>query len=161
MDLNDLLKRLDDPDWLVSPRGYNPTAMVESFAALVHGLDVSFETRCATDTEIQDSSEYARVEVPAEATVRETRIIVSISKFGSLAFVAAENPGAFLGTAHAQAEGELDAGDLAKVEQALADSGYVVVPEELLTSRYYGPSHLRKMSPSFPPTWWDRYFGSF
>ncbi|UBI40894.1 MULTISPECIES: hypothetical protein [Streptomyces] len=82
-----------------------------------------------------------------------------MSKFGSLALICAENPGAFLGTEDAQAQGELDAADLAKVEWALADLGYVVLPEELLERDYDGPSQL----PSHVqrPSWWHRFFGSF
>ncbi|WP_405862758.1 hypothetical protein OG361_40700 [Streptomyces sp. NBC_00090] len=38
-----------------------------------------------------------------------------MSKFGSLALVCADNPGAFLGTGDAQVVGELDEADLAKV----------------------------------------------
>ncbi|MFE5893989.1 hypothetical protein ACFQ6E_34285 [Streptomyces sp. NPDC056462] len=54
----------------------------------------------------QDSSEYGRVTVPADASVCGTRIVVCVSKFGSLALVCADNPGAFLGTGEVQAEGE-------------------------------------------------------
>lgn len=61
----------------------------------------------------QDSSEYRRVVVPGDAT--GTRIVVRVSKFGSLALVCADNPGAFLGTGDAQVVGELDEADLAKV----------------------------------------------
>ncbi len=39
------------------------------------------------------------------------------------------------------ASGQLDA-SLAEVEQALTELGYVVVPEELLTSDYDGPTAM-------------------
>ncbi|WP_234467645.1 MULTISPECIES: hypothetical protein [unclassified Streptomyces] len=82
-----------------------------------------------------------------------------MSRFGSLALVCADNPGAFLGTAEARAEGELDAADLAKVDRALGDLGYTVVPEELLEDDYDGPSrlpwHVQRHS------WWHRFFGTF
>ncbi|MFE4832086.1 hypothetical protein [Streptomyces sp. NPDC056672] len=85
-----------------------------------------------------------------------------MSKFGSLALVSADNPGAFFGTDDAQAEGELDAGDLARVEQALVGLGCVVVPEELLNLRYDGESRLRPWDQGqWPPSWWDRFFGFF
>lgn len=57
------------------------------------------------EQDTQDSSEYGRATVPAEATACGTRIVVCVSKFGSLALVCAENPGAFLGTQDAQDEG--------------------------------------------------------
>ncbi|MED7828896.1 hypothetical protein [Streptomyces chiangmaiensis] len=54
---------------------------------------------------------------------------------------------------------ELDAADLAKVNRALVDLGYAVVPEELLERDYDGPSrlpwHVQR------PSWWHRFFGTF
>ncbi|MFJ8869953.1 hypothetical protein ACIRD6_29825 [Streptomyces sp. NPDC102473] len=48
--------------------------------------------------------------------------------------------------------------DLATVERALAELGYVSVPEELLESDYEGPTALGHFEAR--PTWWTRYFGS-
>ncbi|WP_367139027.1 MULTISPECIES: hypothetical protein [Streptomyces] len=133
--------------------------MAALFGDLVARLEGDFTACCAAERDIQDSSEYGRVVVPAEATMCGTRIVVCVSKFGSLALVCAENPGAFLGTEDAQAEGELDAADLAKVNRALADLGYVVLSEELLEHDYDGPnqlpSHVQR------PSWWHRFFGTF
>lgn len=155
-DLVMLLRQLDDPERLEWPRGYSRTKMAVRFKDLVARLEGDFATRCSAEQDSQDSSEYGRIVVPAEATARGTRIVVCVSKFGSLALVSAENPGAFLGTEDAMAEEELDAGDLAKVDRALTDLGYMVVPEETLTLDYDGPSHLDSSRPS----WWDRFFGS-
>ncbi|NYI07408.1 hypothetical protein [Allostreptomyces psammosilenae] len=83
-----------------------------------------------------------------------------MSKFAPLTMVAADNPGAFLGTDQARAEGELDASDLEKVEEVLAASGYVAVPEELLMTPYDGATLLR-FHGSGEPSWWDRFFGIF
>ncbi|KAB7846879.1 hypothetical protein [Streptomyces mobaraensis] len=154
-----LLRQLDDPECLEWPRDYNRDEMATAFGRLVSRLEDDFATCCVVEQEVQDSSEYGRLIVPAEATVCGTRLVVCVSKFGSLALVSAENPGAFLGTADARQEGELDADDLAKTDRALNDLGYVVVPEEVLTLDYDGPSRF----PSYVrrPSWWDRYFGSF
>ncbi|MET9059249.1 hypothetical protein [Streptomyces antibioticus] len=154
-----LLAELDDPERLERPRGYDRVATGALFGDLVTRLDRDFTTSCASERDTQDSSEYGRVTVPADATVCGTRIVVCVSKFGSLALICSDNPGAFLGTADAQAEGELDAADLAKVHRALIDLGYVVVPEELLESQYAGPSPLFRRSGR--STWWDRFFGFF
>lgn len=154
-----LLRRLDDPQWLEWPQGYNCGEAAVSFERLLSVLDADFQTRCTAER-TGDSSEYGRIHVPAEATECGTRIVVQVSKFQPLAMVSADNPGAFFGTAHAQQEGELDAGDLAAVEQALTGAGYVVVPEELLEQRYDGPAHLI-WNGTHHATWWDRYFGSF
>lgn len=141
-DLLTLLRELDDPEWLEWPRRYNRSETTVLFGALVARLEDDFAARCTAEQDSQDPSEKGRVVVPAEATICGTRIVVCVSKFGSLALVCADNPGAFLGTEEAQAEGELDAADLAQAHRALADLGYAVVSEELLESDYDGPSRL-------------------
>ncbi len=160
-DLLALMRELDDPEWLEWPQNYDRGESAVRFGALVAGLEVDFAARCAatTEQENQDSSEYGRVTVPGDATVCGTRIVMCVSKFGSLALVCAENPGAFLGTQEAQAEGELDGADLARVNRALVELGYVVVAEELLESDYDGPSRLHPHVQR--PTWWNRFFGYF
>ncbi|MEU4498120.1 hypothetical protein AB0F96_32995 [Streptomyces sp. NPDC023998] len=160
-DLMTLLRRLDDPEWLEWPMGYSSGKAAVPFGRLVSKLEGDFGTSCTAEQDTQDSSEYGRVIIPAEATVCGTRIVVCVSKFGSLALVSADNPGAFFGTDDAQAEGELDAGDLIRVEQTLIDLGYVVVPEELLTLPYEGESRLRPWDQGqWQPSWWDRFFGT-
>ena len=154
-----LLRELDDPEWLEWPRGYDRAEIGALFDVLGARLEGGFAVPCAIERDTQDSSEYGRITVPAHATVCGTRIVVCVSKFGSLALVCADNPGAFLGTEEARAEGELDAADLNKVEGTLTELGYVIVSEELLECDYAGPSrlprHVRR------PTWWHRFFGSF
>ena len=53
----------------------------------------------------------------------------------------------------------MDACDLAKVNRALSDLGYVVVPEELLERDYDGTSRLPWNVQH--ASWWHRYFGTF
>lgn len=159
VDLLTLLRELDDPEWLEWPGYYDRGETAVLFGSLVARLEDSFAARCTAEQDAQDSSEYGRVDVPAEATVCGTRIVVCVSKFGSLALVCADNPGAFFGTDDAQAERELDAADLAKVDRALVDLGYAVVPEELLECDYDGPSRLPRHVQR--PTWWHRFFGTF
>ena len=158
-DLLALLHEVDDLEGLERPRDFDRGETDVLFDGLVARLEGDFAARCATGRDTQDSSEYGRVTVPADATVCGTRIVVCVSRFGSLAVVCADNPGAFLGTEEAQAEGELDAEDLGKVNGALADLGYAIVLEELLDRDYDGPSqlpwHVRR------PSWWHRFFGSF
>ncbi|MFC7218845.1 hypothetical protein ACFQLX_11795 [Streptomyces polyrhachis] len=151
-----LLRDFDDPQHIERPRGYEPRLLRTRFSALVARLESDFATPCDSEQDTQDSSEYGRVHVPAEATTAGTRIVVCVSKFGDLALVCADNPGAFLGLQEAQDLGELDIADLEKVHRTLVDLGYVVVPEELLERDYEGPSALW----CHRPTWWQRYFGS-
>ncbi|WP_329214805.1 hypothetical protein OG257_37000 [Streptomyces sp. NBC_00683] len=160
-DLLVLLRELDDPDWLEWPRNFDRREIAVRFGLLVDRLEGDFAVHCTTvaDRQTQDSSEYGRIFVPGDATLCGTRIVVCVSQFGSLALVCADNPGAFLGTEEAQAEGELDSADLARINRALDELGYVVVPEELLESDYDGPSRLP--SHARRPNWWDRFFGYF
>ncbi|MGM0345958.1 hypothetical protein [Streptomyces sp. Adlamb9] len=158
-DLLAMLRELDDPQWLEWPASYDRNAVGARFGELVARLDGDFEAPCVAEQDTQDSSEYGRATVPAEATACGTRIVVCVSKFGSLALVCAENPGAFLGTQDAQDEGGLDAADLASVERALVDLGFTVVPEELVESDYDGPNRAHLYGQR--PTWWDRFFGTF
>ncbi|WP_406123558.1 hypothetical protein [Streptomyces sp. NBC_00989] len=158
--LMEMLRGLDDPQWPEFPADYSGVEAAASFSRLAAQIGSHFSTRCEIDRDIQDSAQYGRIEVPGEATVCGTRIVVLVSKFKPLAMVAADNPGAFLGTDEACAEGELDASDLGKIEKALAGSKYVAIPEELLTNRYDGATRLR-FHGSGEPSWWDRFFGSF
>lgn len=159
-DLLEFLRELDDPEWQEWPEHYNRSEAAALFGRLVTRLNADFAARCTVaDQDTQDSSEYGRVVVPGDATVCGIRIVVCVSKFGSLALVCADNPGAFLGTADAQAEGDLDAADLAKVNRALVEVGYVVVAEDLLERDYDGPS--RPPQHVVRPSWWHRFFGIF
>ncbi|MBR7827561.1 hypothetical protein KDK95_14680 [Actinospica sp. MGRD01-02] len=157
-DLLALLRELDDPEWLEWPRSYDRRAAADQLARVTARLEADFATSCATERDAQDSSEYGRILVPAEATRGTARIVVCVSKFGSLAVICAENPGAYFGTQDAFTEGALDPADLAKVEKALIKFGCTVVPEELLKCDYDGPSlpYLRGR-----PIWADRFFGVF
>ncbi|MFJ3793119.1 hypothetical protein [Kitasatospora sp. NPDC090091] len=158
-DLLALMRELDDPEWLEWPKHYNRGDTAARFGGLVTRLEADFAARCTAEQDTQDSSEYGRVVVPAKATVCGTRIVVCVSKFGSLALICAENPGAFLGTDEAQAEGELDGADLARVNRALVELGYAVVTEELMESDYDGPCNLSSRIQR--PSWSDRFFGIF
>ncbi|MYR38123.1 hypothetical protein GTX14_18770 [Streptomyces sp. SID4944] len=153
-----LLRELDDPERLEQPLNYDRAAVALAFGRLVGRLEADFGVRCEFEQDAQDSSEYGRVRVPAEATVCGTRIVVCVSKSGSLAEICADSPGAFLGTEDAREEGALDPGDLATMERALAESGYVSVPEELLESDYEGPTPPERFEGR--PTWWARFFGT-
>jgi hypothetical protein len=161
-DLVALLRRLDDPEWLERPSDYSDSKAAASLKRLATGLENALGTHCPVEGDNQDSSEYGRVEIPATATVRGMRIVVCVSKFEPLALVTADNPGAYLDLDEAQALGDLDGGDLATVQRAVHDAGFVAMPEELLNRRYDGPSRLPSWSgEQRPPSWWDRFFGYF
>ncbi|MDH6544207.1 hypothetical protein M2167_006764 [Streptomyces sp. SPB4] len=116
-----LLRELDDPERLERPLHYDPAAAGLAFGGLVRRLEADFGVPCESERDTGDSSEYGRVRVPADATVCGTRIVVCVSKFGSLTEVCADDPGAFLSTDEAREEEALDPADLATVERALAE----------------------------------------
>ncbi|EMF30517.1 hypothetical protein H114_03526 [Streptomyces gancidicus BKS 13-15] len=95
-------RELDDPEWFERPRDYDRRQAGALFNGLVACLEDSFATQRVSERDTQDSSEYGRVTVSADATACGTRIVVCVSKFGSLALVCAEDPGAFLGTGEVQ-----------------------------------------------------------
>ncbi|MFE6176177.1 hypothetical protein [Streptomyces sp. NPDC056464] len=109
-DLFSRLRELDDPEWLEWPQHYDRSGTGVHFGVLAARLEADFAARCTAEQDTQDSSEYGRVVVPGDATVCGTRIVVCVSKFGSLALVCADNPGAFLGTDDAPVDLGLSAG---------------------------------------------------
>lgn len=88
-DLLALLSELDDPERLEWPRHYDRGETAALFGRLVTRLESDFAARCPAEQDAQDSSEYGRVVVPGDATACGTRIVVCVSKFGSLALVCA------------------------------------------------------------------------
>jgi len=154
-----LLHRLDDPQALELPPGYDHIETRARFDRLVAGLDTAFSTQCQADRNVQDASLHGRVEIPPAATGLGEQIVVSVSNFGSMAAIAAENPGIYLDTTEAVEEGALAADDLTTVERVLVRLGYVVLPERLLTRPYDGVSALASYyGEGQPCDWWIRYF---
>ncbi|MFI9270086.1 hypothetical protein ACIGXM_05140 [Kitasatospora sp. NPDC052896] len=155
-----LLHRLDGPESLEFPPGYDHAGTRARFDRLVARLDAAFATRCLADREAQDASLHGWVEVPADATGSGEPIVVSVSDFGSMAVIAAENPGVHLDTAEAVEAGALTAEDLATVERVLTELGYVVLPERVLTRPYdgVGVPLISYYGEDRPCDWWIRFF---
>ncbi len=158
--LMDLLRRLDDAERVESPAGFDRKEASVSFTQLTERLDARFATHCETDREIEDSPEYGRIVVPAAATVCGTQLVVQLSRFKPVSMIAAELPGAYFGLQDARTAGAVDLTDVEKIEQALTDLGYAVIPEEVLGTPYDGRLPLSSFSTT-RPTWWDRYFAYF
>lgn len=159
MDLPALLRRLDEPDALERPSGYHHGRTRARFEALATRLGADFEVHCRVDREVQDASLHGRIEIPVEALGGAAQLVVSVSNFGSLAVVSAENPGVYTDLAEAVMAGAVVAGDLHTAVRALASFDYIQVPEELLAQPYDGISPLASFyPPDHPPDWWIRYF---
>jgi hypothetical protein len=151
-----LLRQLDDPDHMESPRGYDHAATRAKFDQLAVGLDQRFNCTCVVDRHVQDASHHGTIVIPAAVTDSGEHITVTVSNFGTLAAITLGNPGSydeeeerelFLSTDRHRVEGELKALD------------YIDVSEHLLSTPYDGVSDLVSFyPPEHHPTWWTRFF---
>ncbi len=78
------------------------------------------------EPDIRDSSEYGRVTAPGETAVRGTRITVCVGNSAHLLWSARTIRAPSWEPARPRAEGGLDGADLAKVNRALTELGYVL-----------------------------------
>ena len=118
---------------------------------MVSRLDNDFGCQSVVERHVQDASYHGRIEIPAVATRSGSRLVLTISNFGGLAVVCVDNPGVWT---DAEAAELLDPDDDRLLEPALADLGYVRVPEEPLWRRYDGAADSLRDG----DTWWDRFF---
>lgn len=97
---------------------------------------------------MQDASLHGRIEIPAALTATGSRLVVSISNFRGLAVLAVDNPGVWTDEEAAEL---LHPDDGDRIGAALADLGYVLIPEGPLWDAYQG---------AWPGVrnWWDRLF---
>ncbi|MFI0986348.1 hypothetical protein [Streptomyces exfoliatus] len=150
MELLALLREVDAPERLERSLHQTAPRPASSSGARCR-VEADFGASCESERDTQDSSEYGRVHVPADATVCGTRIVVCVNKFGSLARGLRRRSGGLPRHGRGPRGGALDLGDLATVERALADLGYVSIPEELLESDYECSSALEHFAAR--PTW--------
>lgn len=148
--LREELRALDDPTHLEFPRNYDHAATRARFGQLGERLAAEFNCSCDLDLQVQDASFHGRITIPADATHNNTRIVIVVSNFGSLTVVAAENPGVERTGKHAKVVHRLD---LPRISRILDQLSYVLVPEELLWTRYDGDSDLADDG-----YWWSRFF---
>ena len=151
-----LLRRLDDPDHMDVPRGYDHVAARARFEQLASRLDERFHCTCTVDRQVQDASHHGVIVIPQNATHSGEHITVTVSNFGNLAAVTLSNPGSY----DEDEERELfQATDRHRVEDALEALGYIAISEHLLWTRYDGVSDLASYyPPEHPPRWWTRFF---
>jgi hypothetical protein len=152
-----LLRTLDEPGTWEHPSEFSFAGTRAALSALGYQLNARFSTTCRVE-EAQDASLCGRVEIPVEALQGLDRLVVSISNFGSLAVISAENPGAYLDLEEAAGVYAADLADLEGVREVLAGCGYVEIPEELLTVDYDGPGGFVPRYGDRRASWWLRYF---
>ncbi|RJQ82532.1 hypothetical protein D5S17_01785 [Pseudonocardiaceae bacterium YIM PH 21723] len=158
-----LLRELDDPERVETPRGFEFLAARDRFRRLDRGLAERFGTGVSGELELQpetnnvNSSYLGRIVIPADLSI--DRITLSVSNFFPLVGLTLGNPGSY----DAQEEADfLDHRDREKIRETVAGHGYVLIPEEPLWIPYDGPNDAvrdREQHLGHPPSWWNRYFG--
>ncbi|MFI1382232.1 hypothetical protein [Embleya sp. NPDC020886] len=151
-----LLRALDDPEHLTAPADYDAAATAERFDRLVERLDADFGCRCAVEGTARAASRHGVIVVPAAALAGTGRVTLVVSNFGDLVVTSVDTPDEDpVGAAPAY----VAPADLERVEAALDDLGYRVVPEDLLRTTYDGASRLADhYTVEDGPTWWIRFF---
>ncbi|MDG4771567.1 DUF6346 domain-containing protein [Solwaraspora sp. WMMD792] len=157
-EIDSLLRQLDDPVHLERPAGFDYAAEQARFAALVAAVEARLGCVCTVDAgmNVQDASYLGQFEIPASATATETEIFVRVSNFGGLALLGAERPGVY---DDEETRILIAYADWRKVLEVLTNHGYVVLLEDALSRPYDGTSDaLRHACPTYPATWFARYF---
>ncbi len=153
-----LLRRLDDPVHLEYPAQFRYAVEQRRLQSLVAELEHRFGCTCQVEagTRVQDASYLGHVVIPAPATRKGVAVFVRVSNFGGLALLGAEGPGRFTDSETLDLIAEADREQVLEVLDAL---GYVPLLEDVLSSVYDGTSDaLRDAYPSYPPTWFIRFF---
>jgi hypothetical protein len=156
----ELLRRFDDPRFAERPEGFDERAAAARFTELLARLNQTFNREVASESwpGVQDASYYGQARIPAGSTETGADIQLCVSNFGNLAVYALEGLGEY---SDAERELLMSERDSDRVETALADSGYVALPEDLLWEPYDGANRwLRDFyaRQAARLTWFIRFF---
>ncbi|MFE6910657.1 hypothetical protein [Streptomyces erythrochromogenes] len=159
------LDRMPGPDHLECPDGFDYTLAESRATGLRNRLDDDFGQPCGLDR-LEDASYSFSVAVPAGATDAGVPLGVRLSNYGSLAVVSTPLPDSHDDLAHAVRDGALSETERHRIEAALSDLGYTLVPQRLLHERYDGVTRLADEGISCISygthaglaTWWTRFF---
>ncbi|MYS80994.1 hypothetical protein [Embleya scabrispora] len=151
-----LLRALDDPEHLAAPPDYDAVATRERFDRLVERLHADFGCRCPVEGAAGAASRHGVIVVPAAALAGTGRITLVVSNFGDMVVTSVDAPDDHpVGAAPAY----VSPADLERVEAALDELGYRIVPEDVLRTTYDGVSRLADhYTVEDGPTWWIRFF---
>jgi hypothetical protein len=88
------LRRLDDPDRLEHPAGFDYPAERRRFGLLVANLERRFGCACdvLVGPDMQDASFFGQLVIPAAVTGKSSAVFVRVGNFGGLALVGAGGP---------------------------------------------------------------------
>ncbi|KOX11058.1 hypothetical protein [Streptomyces sp. NRRL B-3648] len=166
LDLLHTLDRLPAPDHLEFPEGFDyPLARARAIR-LKDRLDEAFGHPCKLDDQIQDASYYFKITLLAEATETRIPVGVRLSNYGNLAVATTPMPDSHDDLDQAVRGGALSVADRGRIEAALTEFGYTLIPPRLLHRPYDGVTDLAEEGPCYAgygpyqgrATWWTRYF---
>ncbi|MEZ5412000.1 MAG: hypothetical protein R2761_28450 [Acidimicrobiales bacterium] len=153
-----LLRLLDDPDHLEFPADFDYDRANDRASDLCHRLECDFgcSLYLLTGPGVQDATFRADIAIPPEATATGKQIWLRISNHGPLAIYG-------IGTIRASnrdadAGAELHPDDRARLESALIEHGYIIVPNDPLHEPYDGLNDKWRGRMNPPFTWFVRYF---
>ncbi|MEU5430715.1 hypothetical protein AB0H73_34650 [Streptomyces olivoreticuli] len=166
LDLFHAVDRLPGPDHLEFPDGYDYARARSRAARLTERLNTELARPCVTGDTAEDASYSFMVRIPAAATGAGVPLAVRLSNFGDLAVVTTPAPDSHDDLDHAVADGAVSETDRRRIESALSDLGYVLVPQRLLHSPYDGVTWLADETGTVisygahrgRATWWTRLF---
>ncbi|MGV9788723.1 hypothetical protein [Streptomyces sp. NPDC003435] len=161
LDLLRSLDRLPGPDHAEFPDGFDYKEAEARASALSERLSEDFGGPCPLDGSTQDASFYFDVYVPPARTEAGVGLGIRLSNYGWLAAVTTPLPDSHADLDDAVAEGALSGADRRRVESALTELGYLIVPLRLLRLRYDGPLTWLMDDPMHDgeaATWWARFF---
>lgn len=136
------------------PDGFDYQRAERRAAVLAERLERDFGSLCPVDG-MQDAAAYFTVSVPSEVTEAGWPVRVWLSNYGDLASISP--PSGFPDrVSNAAAEGTVSGADRLRLEAALSDLEYVLVPHRPLKRAYDGIHTDWQWVGE--PNWWVRYF---
>lgn len=153
-----LLRLLDDPDHLEFPAEFDYDRANGRARDLCRRLESDFgcNVHLLTGSSIQDATFRADLDIPPEATATGKRLWIRISNHGPLAIygigtVRSPNRDADVGA-------EIHPDDRTRLENALIEHGYTIMPNDPLQEPYDGLNDQWRRCTNPPFTWFLRYF---
>ncbi|MGW6951756.1 hypothetical protein [Streptomyces xanthophaeus] len=159
------LDQLPGPDHLECPGGFDYGLAQSRATGLMYRLNEDIGQPCDLGG-TQDASYYWSIGIPAEVTEAGVPLGIRLSNYGNLAVVTTPRPDSHDDLVHAVRDGALSEADRGRIEAALTDLGYTLVPQRLLHQRYNGVTWLADTDVSLRSygthqghgTWWTRFF---
>jgi len=163
IDLLHALDRLPGPEHLEFPDGFDSMRARIRAIQLRKRLNEDFGTPerdqpVRLDDGIQDASFSFGLRIPPGVTEAGEWICVRLSNYGDLAVVTTPKPDSHPDLDAAVADGALSERDRHRVESALKEMEYQLVPPRLLLREYDGVTWLADAEPAGEVTWWTRFF---